>query len=200
MKIKTSFLVLLLGLFALSFTAVDTTYQVDAKQSKLGWLGRKIGGEHSGGLNLSKGTLQWDGKQLKGGSFEIDMTSITNTDITDKGYSQKLVDHLKSDDFFSTSKHPKATFVITKVSPAANNQQLVKGKLTIKGITHEVEFPAVVQTKGNQLTATAKIIVDRSLYDVRYGSQSFFADLGDKAIDNEFELQVALVATKAVAN
>lgn len=201
MKTQFTFFALLAALIAFAFTAVNTTYQVDAQQSKLSWVGRKIGGEHSGNINIAKGTLQFNGRQLKGGAFEIDMTSITNTDMTDAGYQEKLVGHLKSDDFFATGKFPRAHFTITSVKPGkAKDQSLVKGKLTIKGITHEVEFPASVEAEGNKLTAKAKIVVDRSLYDVRYGSKSFFADLGDKAIDNEFELHVALVATKSVAN
>ena len=195
----TSLLALLLGLFALAFTGVKSNeYVVDPQQSKINWVGRKVTGEHSGGISISQGKLIWNGKQLKGGSFEIDMNSITNTDITDKGYSDKLVGHLKADDFFATEKHPKANFVITSVTPQGQ-QSLVKGNLTIKGITKEVQFSATVQANGKQLTAKAKIMVDRTLFDIKYGSGSFFDNLGDKAIENEFELDVALVANQTVA-
>lgn len=199
MKLKTSsLLMLLVGLFALAFApAPKTAYKVDTQKSTLSWVGRKVTGAHNGAISLAGGTLIWDGKNLKGGSFDIDMSSITNEDITDEGYNQKLVGHLKIDDFFSTDKHPKATFVITEVAPKTANQYLVKGNLTIKGITKEVQFPATVEAKGNQLTATAKILVDRTKYDIKYGSGSFFDNLGDKAIDNEFELNVALIATQA---
>lgn len=197
MKTNTILIALFAGLFAFAFTVVkDTAYKVDQQQSQINWTGRKVTGEHSGTINISDGKLTWDGKKLSGGSFEIDMNSLVNTDITDPDYNQKLVGHLKSDDFFSTEKHPKANFVITKVTPLSGKQSQIKGDLTIKGITREVEFPATIQANGDQLKATAKIVVDRTLYDIRYGSGSFFDDLGDKAIDNNFELNVALVANK----
>lgn len=195
MKTKTTLIALFLGLFAFAFTVVkETVYQVDPQQSKVTWVGRKVTGEHAGTIDLSSGKLIWNGEKLTGGSFEIDMASIANTDITDQEYNQKLVGHLKSDDFFATDKHPKATFVITKVTPLANNQFQVKGDLTIKGITKEVQFPATIQATEDQLSAKANIVVDRTLYDIRYGSGSFFDNLGDKAIDNNFELNVELVA------
>lgn len=190
--------VLLAGLLAFAFTTAATSeFEVDTQKSTIGWIGRKVTGSHNGAIALSSGKLDWDGTTLKGGSFDIDMNSITCADITDAGTNQKLVGHLKADDFFGTEKYPKASFVITKVSPKATNQYLVDGKLTIKGITKAVQFPATVQATGNQLKATAKILVDRTQYEIKYGSGSFFDDLGDKAIDNEFELNVALVANKA---
>ncbi len=197
MNTRNIFIALFTGLFIFAFTtANDPAYKVDKQQSKIGWVGRKVAGEHSGTIHMLDGTLNWNGKQLTGGSFAIDMASITNTDITDKDYNEKLVGHLKSDDFFSTDKFPKATFVITEVKPLATNQSQVKGTLNLKGVTKEITFPATIQTNGNQLIATAKILIDRTQYGIRYGSGSFFDNLGDKAIDNEFELNVELVAKK----
>lgn len=197
MKMKSTLIALFVGLFAFAFTTVnDEEYKVDKQQSKLTWIGRKVTGEHSGTINISNGKLNWNGKNLTGGSFEIDMASIINTDITDETYNQQLVGHLKSDDFFSTEKHPKANFVITKVEPLANNQAQVTGNLTIKGTTKEIQFPATIQAQGNQLSAKAKILVDRTQYGIRYGSGSFFENLGDKAIDNNFELNIELLAKK----
>lgn len=197
MKMRTTLIALFIGFFTFAFTSVEeVVYTVDKQQSTINWLGRKVTGEHSGTIAISDGTLQLNGNNLSGGTFTIDMASLVNTDITDKEYNQQLVGHLKSDDFFSTEKHPKATFVIKKVRPLSKNQSQITGNLTIKGITNEVQFPATIQTKGNQLTAKAKIVVDRTKFDIKYGSGSFFDNLGDKAIDNEFELNVALVAAK----
>lgn len=197
MKTKINLFALLVGFFAFAFTtANDPEYTVDTQQSKLSWIGRKVSGEHSGNISISDGKLNWNGKGLTGGSFEIDMASITNTDISDETYNQQLVGHLKSDDFFATDKFPKASFVITNVKPLANNQSQITGNLSLKGVSKKVQFPASVQVQGNKLIATAKILVDRTQYNIRYGSGSFFDNLGDKAIDNEFELNVALVASK----
>jgi polyisoprenoid-binding protein YceI len=135
-------------------------------------------------------------EQIMAGTFEMDMNSINNTDVADKGYNEKFVGHLKSDDFFSTAKYPKATFVLTKSSSKGNGNYDVSGKLTIKGISNEVTFPAQITADGKQLKASAKITVDRTKFDIKYGSGSFFDNLGDKAIDNNFILDVNLVAAK----
>lgn len=178
------------------------TFTVDTQKSSLVWTGKKIGGEHTGNISLTSGSLQVAKNKLVGGAFEIDMNSITNTDITDAGYNTKLVGHLKSDDFFGVEKHPKASFRITKATPisgakaGANNYQIT-GNLTIKGKTETISFPAAVKFNGDAAEAVAKITVDRSKFDVRYGSPSFFADLGDKAIDNEFIIDLKLITTSA---
>ena len=199
MKTKQTIIALLILVTAFAFTGKNDEYIVNTEQSKLTWVGRKVTGEHTGSISIADGKLVADEKTLKAGSFKIDMTSITNQDIEDESYKQKLLGHLKSDDFFSTDKHAQATFVITKVTPGSNNQYQIKGNLTIKGITKEVEFPATVQVDEKQISAKAKIVVDRTQYDIKFGSGSFFDNLGDKAIDNNFELNVNLVAQKNAA-
>src|SRR5690606_35721546 len=109
-------------------------------------------------------------------------------------YRDKLVNHLKSDDFFGVEKYPTAKFEITKVVSQGNDQYLVTGNLTIKATTKEIEFPATIKAEGEALTASAQITVDRSEYDIRYGSSSFFDNLGDKVIYDDFNLDVTLVA------
>jgi polyisoprenoid-binding protein YceI len=129
------------------------------------------------------------------------MTSITCSDLEDPTYNAKLVEHLKSDDFFSSEKHKEATFEITEIKPtegpaSPSGFHHVKGKLTIKAITHEIEFPAMITFNGNLVYAEAKIKVDRTKWDIRYGSGSFFNDLGDKMIYDEFVMEVNLAAEK----
>lgn len=196
MKRNGLFIAVIFAFLAMAFTAGTTEYKVDAKQSKVVWLGKKVTGEHTGGINIADGKLISDGKTFTGGSFTIDMNSVTCTDVADAAYNEKFVGHLKSDDFFSTAKFPKSTFVITKITSTGKDQYNVKGNLTIKGITKELEFPATIQTVGNQIKAKAKIVVNRTLYDIKYGSGSFFDNLGDKAINDDFELNVDLVAAK----
>jgi polyisoprenoid-binding protein YceI len=182
----------------MSFTLKDGQYKVDTSKSKLTWLGKKVTGEHTGTINISEGSLTTKANKITGGSFAIDMTSIKCTDLTNPGSNEKLVGHLKSDDFFGSEKHPKANFVITKITPGEKDQYTIKGNLTIKGITNEVEFPATVSQVGGDIVAKAKIIVDRTKYDIKYRSGNFFTDLGDKAIYDDFELNVELVANQGV--
>jgi polyisoprenoid-binding protein YceI len=196
MKTKSIILAALIGVSAMSFTDKSTEYKVDANKSKVTWTGRKVVGEHTGNVRVSDGKLLVTGSTFTGGTFVIDMASITNTDLTDATYNEKLVGHLKSDDFFSTAKFPKATLVVKSASKTGADQYNVKGDLTIKGITNPVEFPATVKISGKEVSGRAKIMIDRTKYDIKYGSGSFFDNLGDKAIDNMFELNVDLVATK----
>ena len=178
-------------------TAKDNSYTVDTQQSKLVWNAKKVTGAHNGFAPIKNGTLLLDGTKLKGGNFEINLKDLTVTDLKDPEYNAKLTGHLKGDDFFSVEKHPVAKLDITSVSPSGVNKYNVKGKLTIKGITNEVSFPADVTTTGKTLTANAKIAIDRTKYGIKYNSKSFFSTIGDKAIDDTFNLDVSLVATES---
>jgi len=199
MKKLNKFMLMVVAVGAMmSFTLKDGEYKVDAAKSKLTWVGKKVTGEHTGTINIAEGTLTTKSKKVTGGSFVIDMTSLKNTDVTNPGSNERLVGHLKSDDFFSVEKHPKATFVITKLTGGEKDQYTVKGNLTIKGITNEVEFPAQIQTSNGQILAKAKIVVDRTKFDIKYRSGNFFENLGDKAISDEFELNVELIADQGV--
>jgi polyisoprenoid-binding protein YceI len=182
--------------------------KINPEKSTVNWLGKKVTGEHNGTVKITDGTLYVENNRLQGGEFAIDMNSIQCLDLTDAEYNAKLVGHLKSDDFFAVEKHPKATLKITGAKPLANakagaSNYEITGDLTIKGITHSITFPANVKINGNKADASASIVVDRSKYDVRYGSKSFFDGLGDKMIYDEFTLDVKLVAdadTKQAAN
>jgi polyisoprenoid-binding protein YceI len=174
----------------------ETTYSVDTKATTATWLAKKVTGQHNGTVNVSKGSIESKGPgNITGGTIEFDMNSIACADITDKGYNDKLVGHLKSEDFFSVEKNPTAKFVITSATPKSNTEMDIKGNLTIKGITHEITFPAMVKMDNKTLVAIAKIMVDRTKYDIKYGSKSFVEGLGDKAIDDQFEMNVNIVAS-----
>lgn len=181
--------------FAFTSPSSKSTYTVDAKKSSATWLGKKVTGQHTGGISISQGTVMTDGKNVTGGKVEFDMTSITCTDLTDKEWNDKLIGHLKSDDFFGVDKFKTATIEITKVTLKEGNNYDVTGKLTIKGITEEVTFPAIIKVEGKALVTVAKVTVNRTKYGIKYGSASFIDGIGDKAISDEFELNVNVVAT-----
>lgn len=172
----------------------DAVYEVDHQQSKLTWTAKKMTGSHTGAINVAAGQLQIDNNVLKGGSFTLDTRSITVTDITNANMNGKLTGHLKSDDFFSVEKHPAATFVITSAVPKGGGNYDVTGNLTIKGITNAISFPATVAVSGGKATAKATVTVDRTKFDIKYRSNNFFENLGDKAIYDDFTLDVSLVA------
>jgi polyisoprenoid-binding protein YceI len=172
----------------------DVTYTVDSKTTSATWLGKKVTGQHSGAITISKGNIISNGKNITGGSFEFDMNSITCTDLTDPEWNGKLVGHLKADDFFGVQKNPTAKFELTKAVLKSGNDYDVTGKLTIKGITNEITFPAMIKTEGKAIVTVAKITVNRTKFDIKYGSASFIDGIGDKAISDDFELNVTVVA------
>jgi polyisoprenoid-binding protein YceI len=193
-SVFNSFLVAL-GVTALcSFIAKQDKFQVDTKNSTLLWTARKVTGSHNGAVPISAGALVLDGKNIKEGNFEIDLSGLTVTDLTNPNSNAKLVGHLKSEDFFSAEKFPKANFILTSATVKSGTEYLIKGKLTIKGITNEIEFPAQVVKEAKKITATAKITIDRTKFDIRYRSKNFFENLGDKAIEDNFDLDLKLVA------
>lgn len=162
--------------------------EIDLEASQIEWVGKKVTGQHTGTIQIKSGSLDMTNGTISGGMFEIDMTSIEVTDLSGdmKG---KLEGHLTSDDFFGVEKFPTATVKITKANKMEGNKYGIVADLTIKGITHPVNFTATVE--GNE--AMADITVDRAKYDVRYGSGSFFDGLGDKMIYDNFDLSVKLV-------
>ncbi len=176
-----------LFVFVSAVSATAQAKKVDAAKSKISWLAKKVTGQHDGTVNLKSGTLVFKGKKLSGGTFTVDMPTLTSTDLTGE-YQGKLNGHLKSDDFFGTEKYPNAVLVFKKIAEKGNNVYTVTADLTIKDKTNPVTFDLSVAAN----TATTSFKVDRTKYDIKYGSGSFFDNLGDKAIDNEFELKVAL--------
>lgn len=185
----------LFALVAMSFNLLHET-KVDTSASNIAWTGYKVTGQHTGNVKLKSGNLNYHDGKLQGGSFEIDMNSITCTDMQGE-YADKLVGHLKSDDFFGTTTFPTAKFVITRaVATDSKGNYRITGNLTIKETTKEVKFNANVTDSGSEIKATGKIVVDRSEYNVKFGSGSFFDNLGDKTIYDEFDLNVTLVAKK----
>ena len=179
-------------------TLKESSYKVDAKSSSLNWNGKKVGGEHSGTIQLKEGTIKLNGSKLVGGSFIADLNTLVCTDIEDKTYNGKFIGHLKSDDFFSVDKFPSAKYVVTKVVAKSGNVYDVTGDLTIKGITKSVTVPVTVKTTSKGAEATGTLVVDRSKFDIKYNSKSFFDvnTLGDKLINDDFTIAFKLAAAK----
>ena len=168
-----------------NLSAQETT--INAAESSIHWLGKKITGQHEGNINLLSGSLIMENGLLTGGDFIVDMNSIASTDL--KGESaKKLEGSLKSEEWFDAENHPQAKLVFTSVVSQDVGLYNVTGDFTIKGKTN----PATFELKVNYLEATTKVIIDRTLYNILNGSNSFFSNLKDKIINNYFELHVNL--------
>ncbi|MBT3228377.1 MAG: YceI family protein [Candidatus Marinimicrobia bacterium] len=184
-NISVGLTTLLLSLSAFASTSIDV------KKSTVEWLGKKVTGQHSGSLDLINGDVTIEKGEIISGRFVFDMTSIKVLDIKDKKWNKKLEQHLKKDDFFGVNFYPKAVFDFKIATPikgakAGEPNYHFKGDLTLKGITHALDFDAYVELKKSRAYASGQIIVDRTKYNIRYKSNKFFDGLGDKTIYDEF--------------
>jgi len=186
-NVALSIAVIFIGLTFQNFTPSKKNV-VDVKTSSIQWKAEKVMGSHEGEISLKSGELIYEEGNLVGGSFTIDMTSIICTDLSGE-YKGKLEGHLKSEDFFSVETYATAGLVITNVQKVNSKKHTITADLTIKGITKSITFES--NAEGNKFEA--RIQIDRTQFDVKYGSGSFFDGLGDNMIYDEFELTVSLV-------
>lgn len=175
------------------------TYKLQPQLSTLGWEGKAVTHGHNGTMQFASGDLLVNGGQVVGGTVVVDMKTMKATDITDKDNHAKFVGHMGGDDFFGTEKFPTSTFKITSVKPiagaAANaDNATITGDMTIKGVTQQVSFPAKVGVKNGVAAATGKMTIDRTKFGLKYGSKTFFDSIGDKAINDTFDLTFNVVA------
>lgn len=172
-----------------TLTASAQAKKIDTKASTINWVGKKVTGQHSGTISFKDGSLTFTKGALTGGAFTVDMNSINVTDLKAGEGKEKLEGHLKADDFFGTDKYATATVKFTSIKEKAKNVYTVTADLTLKGKTAPVTFEL---TTGKNAAST-KFNIDRTKYDIKYGSKSFFEGLGDKTIYDEFEVAVKLV-------
>ena len=182
--------------FAANVKREKSAFEIDTKASKVNWTAKKVTGEHTGYLSVGNGTVTVENNNLVGAQVNMDLNTIVCTDLTDAEWNKKLIGHLKSEDFFSVEKYPMANSEITSLKPAGKGTYNVNGKLTIKGITNEIVFPANVTIENGIVKALGTAKIDRTKWDIRYGSGKFFEGLGDKMIYDEFEITFD-ITTKA---
>ncbi len=168
--------------------AADDIYNIKTSQSQITWTGREVSTSyHYGTLDFVVGSFEISNGEIVNGQFIVDMTSINNQDM--EGDSKaRLERHLKSDDFFSVESHPRAVLSINSSELISDGKWNVSGYLSIKGFTHPVNFEMISSKDG----WSANLVFDRSKYDVRFRSGSFFENLGDKLIYDDIELSINL--------
>jgi polyisoprenoid-binding protein YceI len=187
-KMKKKLLFLFLSLLFVTNVHSQDKLTADTDKTQLLWLGEKVTGQHTGTIKLQSGWLTWQDNKIVSGEFNIDMASLKETEA-----NERLEGHLKSDDFFGVEKFPIAKLVITGSTPFDKGTGVVTGTLTIKGVTNPIEFKAAIQKKDEGTWFFANIDVDRTKYNIKYGSGTFFDNLGDKTIYDEFKIKVNLL-------
>jgi polyisoprenoid-binding protein YceI len=192
---KIGILVMAVAFVTMSFVMptapVEEIFTVDASSSSLTWKGYKPTGSHNGTIMLQSGNITMNGDKITAGSFVADMSTIKDADE-----SARLEGHLKSADFFEIEVYKTAQFEITKTTIKEGKTQIT-GNLTIKDITKKITFEATTVIEENTLTLTSEMLkINRAEFNIKYKSKSFFNDLKEKFIEDEFELQVTIVAKK----
>lgn len=176
-------------------------YDLTNSASTLYWEGYKPGGMHHGTVEVVTGDALTDGNMITGGTFEIDLTTIRNDDIGNDGMRNRLVNHLKSKDFFYIEEFPRAYFEIKGVRPVEasagdvpeNSTHMVTGDMTIRGNTHEISFPAEITMEEQMIRAqTGKIKLNRTRWEVNHMSKSVFGGLKDNFINDEMVVKLDL--------
>jgi polyisoprenoid-binding protein YceI/rhodanese-related sulfurtransferase len=178
---------------------IDKTYRIDSEKSLVTWTGRNLSGRHTGNLAISSGELTIEQGQLVGGRIVIDVKSITNLDLQQTDFRNLLIIHLLSEDFFEVSRYPSAEATlkgwrpIPGATPGTANYE-IDADLTIKGITHPVRFAAVILPQADGVKAQATLDIDRTAWNVTYGSGKFFEKLGMHLVNDIVTLEFFLVA------
>ncbi len=177
-----------------SFNLSDKVYAINPADTKITWTGRKVILKNwidSGTIALKEGTFEVKGDSVVLNKFVFDMTSIAAMK-TGSGKGQDMLSkHLKSADFFDVEKFPTATFIAKDVMPngTSTTEYTVKGDMTIKGITKEISIPVTFdRTNPDMTVAKGSVDLDRTLWDIKYGSDKFFQGLGDNIIDDMFNI------------
>lgn len=173
------------------------TYKVNTAESQLQWHGSKLAYGHTGVINITEGSLSVENGNLTAGNFTIDMKSIKETGTDDAEAAAKLAGHLMNADFFDSEKYPTSKFEVTGSTANATDSttHTVKGNLTIKDVTKNIEFPAKIAVNGDQLTADASFSINRNDWGVTYGS-GLSGAIGDKVIGDNIDYKVSLKAKK----
>jgi len=169
------------------------TLAVDAATSKVEWVGTKTGGQHNGDMMLKSGSLNVKGEEIVGGSFVLDMNSITALDLTEETGKAKLEGHLKTGDFFEVEKFPEAKFEITNVKAEAGEggaTHKIEGNLTLKEVTKSVTIPAIVKIENGAVSATTpQFTIDRQVWGINYKST-----MKDVILNDQIGLKITLAA------
>ncbi len=168
---------------------------VKGENAVVQWEGTKPTGTHVGNLDLEEKMIVFEEGELKVVNLAFDMTSITCTDISNPDYNAKLINHLRSDDFFNVDNYPTAHFKSTSITKDENSF-IVKGDVTIKGITHSITVPMYLRENEEMYLLVGGVEVDRTKFNIRYKSKSIFPDLGDKFISDNFTIKFAIPQKK----
>jgi len=164
-------------------------YNLNPDNTEITWVAKKVTGQHNGNVD-AMGNIKFEDNLITAGEIGVDMGSITVLDIKDDESNADLVNHLRGPDFFDAETYPNAKLSIDRAYEAGNGSYEFTGNMSIKGVTNPVT--------GKYSISNGKVAgvfeFDRSQYDIKYRSASFFDNLGDKMIYDDvivgFEVKI----------
>lgn len=186
-------------LFTLSSQATDEkgTAKVNKESSTVHWSGKKITGKtHSGTLGVQSGSISYADGLISSASIVLDMENMLCTDEMDQQSKNSLIGHLQNEDFFNTAEFLTSSFTLSSFTLIKGESYQVTGELTIKGISHEITFPANVKMSDDSIIIDAEVVFDRTKWGIHYGSGSIFDGLGDNIINDDIALTVHIEAAQ----
>ena len=181
---------------------INSRFTVDTDKSIIRWTGRNLFNHHEGTVRLASGWIEISDNRVTGAEFIIDMLSIACSDLTDSAYNAMLLRHLAHDDFFATGEHPTARFILHSSEPIpeatdGTPNHMLKGAFTLRGITRDLTFPAVIAAAdADHVSGQALIQIDRTDFGSRYGSGKFFAFLGQHVVNDHIDLHLKIHASR----
>ncbi len=153
------------------------------------WTAAKVTRTHEGGFSAFSGAIYVDGESVTGLALSIDAASI----ISD---TDRLTNHLKSDDFFDVAVFPEARFEATAFEAIAEGTDetgathTVTGTLTMRDHTNQIVFPASVVVNADSVSASADFLINRQLWGLAYPGQP------DDLIQDEVRLRLSMNAAR----
>lgn len=185
--------------FANSVDPINGEFPVDVGQSSIEWIGRNLASRHHGSLRISGGYFHFENGLPTRGRAELDMNSIEAADIQSPQMRKVLDDHLKSHDFFDSERFPVGVVELAQIrvsdSAASSlpNMQ-VEGSLTLKDVKNPISIAATHSlTAEGRWIAQAHFDIDRTEWDVIYGSSRYFRSLGQHLVHDLISLQIKIV-------
>lgn len=201
MKISKIFLLLIFVAACYSNAAAIDTLKLDTERSFIKWKSGTAVKEYTGTLHFNGGMAITYGSRLSAGSFVVNMESIAVEGIEDPAEKQKILDIIKSNDMFDVDNHKDATFIIKSSDPIYSKgdtrfNNRISGKMTIKGISETIAMPGLLLLTDSLNTFKGSVSIDRTKFDMKYKSGSFFEDLGDELIKDNISLDIEVYFIK----
>ncbi len=177
----------------------DRLYKVDTEKSVIEWVGRNPNTRHFGTLRLSEGSISIRDGSITG-SFTLDMQSIVNHSLAGDPLREVLEAHLASDDFFFVQRFPMARFTIQsghfveEPTLSAPNVR-VMGDLELRGLKRDIAFDATLNNLADgAFVAEAHFDIDRTQWEIIYGSSRYFEHLGMHLVFDLISIQLHIMA------